>query len=167
MSVKDFVLEVAEVRSVSPRPYIERRQVRQAEELHRGAILKGQLLKVNNAIARLVELAYCPSEDGELDNMDPVTGRIVIAKPWGSKGCKAFGLSRRAADTLRHCLRHRRPSKRPALFVFDEEGNDWLINLADYPTLAAAMFWLKHEAIRLEEWRQALIERREKGGSRV
>ena len=161
MSVRDFVTELAEVRSISPKPYVERSQARQIEELHRGAILKAELLRVNDCVMRLTELLYQVSDDGERDNVDPVTGRILIAKPWGSMGRVYFGLSRRTADILRRCLLHKRPSKRPALYFYVGDANEWYVNLSDYPTLAAAMFWIRHEQISLSEWRQAGAEVRE------
>lgn len=155
MSVKDFVIDLAEVRSVSPKPYVERQQQRTLEELHRGAILKAELLRVNDALMRLTELIYSPSADGELDNVDAESGRILIAKPWGSIGREYFKLSRRTADIMRLALRNKRPSRRPALFFYDPSAKDWFVDMANYPTLAAAMFWVKHEAIDLGEWRQA------------
>ena len=83
MTIRDFITDLATVRSVSPAPYVERHQARQVEDLHRGAILKAELLRVNDCLMRLAELCYAPSADGERDNIDPATGRIVIAKPWG------------------------------------------------------------------------------------
>lgn len=162
MAIRDFVTDLAEIRSISPAPYVERHQARQAEELHRGNILKAELLRVNDALMRLAELAYMESADGERDNIDPATGRIVIAVPWGSRGREYFGLSRRTADILRRCLLHPRPSKRPPLFGYDADCREWRINLEDYPHMMAAMFWLKHEKISLSEWRQAGIEVRAK-----
>lgn len=162
MAIKDFVHDLAEVRSVSPKPYVERSQQRQLAELHRGAILKAELLSVNNALMRLTELIYLVSDDGEQDNVDVATGRILIAKPWGSLGRVYFGLSRRTADIMRQCLLHKRPSRRPLLYFFDHTANDWFVNLAEYPALQAAMFWVKHEAISLSEWRQSGNELRER-----
>ncbi|HMN27947.1 MAG TPA: hypothetical protein PKE45_07305, partial [Caldilineaceae bacterium] len=141
-------------------------QARQIEELHRGAILKAELLRVNNALMRLTELVYLESADGERDNIDPATGRILIAKPWGSAGREYFGLSRRTADILRCCLLHKRPSKRPVLYFYDKGSKDWYADLANYPTLAAAMFWVKHEQIDLAEWRQAGNEVRKQAATR-
>ncbi|HMN27909.1 MAG TPA: hypothetical protein PKE45_07100, partial [Caldilineaceae bacterium] len=141
-------------------------QARQIEELHRGAILKAELLRVNNALLRLTELIYAPSDDGEFDNVDPTSGRILIAKPWGSEGWRHFKLSRRKADILRHCLMHKRPSKRPVLYFYDAGANDWYADLASYPTLQAAMFWVKHEQIDLAEWRQAGNEVRKQAATR-
>ena len=164
--VFDFVTDLAEVRSISPKPYVERHQARQIEDLHRGAILKAELLRVNDCLMRLAELCYATSDDGERDNIDPATGRIVIPKPWGSMGREYFGLSRRTADILRRCLLHPKPSKRPPLFVYDATTRDWCVNLEDYPHMMAAMFWLKNERIDLPEWRQAGNELREKLASR-
>lgn len=166
MTIKDFVQDLVEVRSVSPKPYVERSQQRQIEELHRGTILKAELLSVNNALMRLTELIYLVSDDGEQDNVDVATGRILIAKPWGSIGRVYFGLSRRTADIMRQCLLHKRPSRRPLLYFFDRATNDWFVNLIDYSTLQAAMFWIKHEAISLSEWRQSGNELRERLATR-
>lgn len=166
MTIRDFITDLATVRSVSPAPYVERHQARQIEDLHRGAILKAELLRVNDCLMRLAELCYAPSADGERDNIDPATGRIVIAKPWGSMGREYFGLSRRTADILRRCLLHPRPSRRPALFAYDPDWRDWFINLAEYPTLECAMFWLKHQGINLSEWRLAGNELRDRAADR-
>lgn len=166
MTIRDFVTDLAEIRAVSPKPYVERHQARQAEELHRGAILKAELLRVNDALMRVAELCYAESADGERDNIEPATGRIVIAKPWGSMGREYFGLSRRTADILRGCLLHPRPSKRPPLFCYDATANDWFINTADYPNLQHAAFWLKSQGISLSEWRQAGIELRAQAAKR-
>lgn len=155
MSIKDFVTDLAEVRSISPKPYVERHQARQTEELHKGVIMKGQVAHVNNVLMRLTELVYSPSDDGERDNVDPYTGRILIPAPWGSKGREYFGLSRRTADILRQCLLHKRPTARPLLYVYDRDTNAWYVDLATYPTLAEAMYWVRYEAIDLAEWRQA------------
>lgn len=155
MTIRDFVTDLATVRSVSPKPYVERAQQRQIEELHRGAILKAELLRVNDALMRLTELIYMPSDDRELDNVDPESGRILIPKPWGSMGREYFKLSRRTADIMRRCLLSKRPSRRPALYYYDPTAKDWFADLSNYPTLAGAMIWVKHEAISLSEWRQA------------
>lgn len=165
-AVKDFVAELAEVRSISPKPYVERSQQRQLEDLHRGAILKAQLLRVNDCLMRLTELIYMASEDGERDNVDPVTGRILVPKPWGSGGRVHFGLSRRTADIMRRCLLHKRPSRRPLLYFYVGDANDWYVNLTEYPTLEWAMKWVKHEQIGLSEWRQAGNEIRNKAATR-
>lgn len=163
MSVKDFVVELAEVRSVSPKPYVIRHTDRKAADLHRGAILKGELLRINDCLMQITDLVYKQSEDGERDNVDDYTGRILVAKPWGSKGHKYYGLSRRRADIFRQCMLHKQPSKRPLLYIYDEETNDWYCNLPDYPTLQAAMFWVKHERISLSEWRVSAAEVCNKG----
>lgn len=162
MSVKDFVTDLAEVRSVSPKPYVERSQQRQIEKLHRGTILKGELLRVNEALMRLTQLVYTVSDDGERDNVDPATGRVLIPKPMCSKGWAYYRLSRRTADIMRRALTHKRAGKRPHLYFYDQTTNDWFANLKEYPTLQAAMFWVKHEAISLAEWRQAGNEVRTK-----
>lgn len=109
---------------------------------------------LNEALARLVLLAYERDETGALCNVDGATGKVLIPLPWGRAGYQKWGLSASEADTMRAIMFTRQRVGVP-LFFFDRSRRAWFVNLEDYPDGKVVLTQLKEWEIGVEEYRQA------------
>lgn len=98
----------------------------------------------NEAVNKLIGLAYEPDTDGQPANVD-VTGRLLIPAPWGRAGHQHYGLRRREGEALRYYLYRLIEQGEPApLFTYDRRS--WWLNIYDYPSLDRAInYWRKHQ----------------------
>lgn len=108
---------------------------------------------VTEALHRLAELVY--QEDGAgWVNCDPVTGRLLIPAPWGKAGRAMWGLYPSEGMTLNAILRSRQGRRgHTAWLWYDRDRRCWAVDLAAYPTMAAALEYLAAHPIAVEEWR--------------
>jgi hypothetical protein len=132
---------------------------RAAEALSRRNVDQATTELLNEALARLVLLAYERDEVGQLCNIDGATGKVLIPLPWGKAGYAKWGLSPSEADTMRAIMFTRQRVGVP-LFFFDRSRRAWFVNLADYPHGKVVLAQLKEWEIGVDEYREA----RAKGG---
>jgi hypothetical protein len=109
----------------------------------------------NTALGRLVELCYeCDDADGRLSNVDPATGRVLVALPWGKMGYKKWGLTQGEGDTMRAIMFTRQRIGLP-LFFYDRSRRSWFLNLADYPDCRQILDRFHEWEVSVEEYRKA------------
>ena len=148
--LRTFARQKAEIRRESRSVYrsLHRRAASKAASLSRLAKAKMRAELCNEALSALIALAYETYADGTPANVDPKTGDLWIIVPWSSKNYATYGLKRTEADILRaYMLRLGKMAIRggvlPPVFTYDPTSRNWALNRADYPTLEAAMTWLK------------------------
>ena len=124
-----------------------------AENLSRRVYDQATVELLTEALHRLVALAYEADAAGFV-NVDGVTGRLLIPAPMGKAGHKQWGLYPSERKTLGIILRGRQAAGN-GLFLYDRGRRAWCVNLAQYPTRRAALAYLKHRPIELEEYRVA------------
>lgn len=146
------------VRDSSPKGFVRQRIGDQVDALTRAGQMAARVELANEALCRLTQLVYEKDADGVLANVDPSTGRLLIPAPFGSSGWSHWGLRHWEGRTLNKVLRIRlekwRQGQRPPLYTYDGDGRYWVLNLHDYETLQAALWWLKKEPVTLKEWRE-------------
>jgi hypothetical protein len=146
-----------DIRKADPRAYIQNRMGENAAHLSRAGEQAARVERANEALCRLVELLYQADTDGTPANIDPVTHRILIPAPWGSRGWRAWGLRHWEAGRLRAILIRRctarQQGQRAPLFDFNSQANTWHLSLADYPVIESALFYLERKPITLAEWK--------------
>ena len=127
---------------------------RAAEALSRRVVDAATVEVLNEALARLTVLCYERGDDGQLCNVDPATGKVLVPLPWGKAGFAKWGLSDSEADAMRAIMFTRQRQGLP-LFHFDRSRRAWFLNLAEYPVGAAVVAQLKEWEISGAEYRQA------------
>lgn len=145
--------------SLSPKEFVLQRMRASTDNLNRAGRLAARVEIANEAMARVAELAYVVEADWFV-NVDPVDGRLLVPVAWGDHGWRHYGLRYREGRTLRTILWQRqcayRAGGRPPLFVYDEDTRCWAVNLGDYGSHDAAVWWLQKSPITLAEWRTAI-----------
>ena len=107
---------------------------------------------LNEALARVALLCYERGDDGQLCNVDPLTGRVLIPLPWGRAGYAKWGLTPSESNVLRLIMLTRQRRGLP-LFAYDRSRRCWYLNLADYDE--AVITQLKEWQIDITEYRSA------------
>lgn len=148
----------AGVRASGPGHYVKQRIADAADQLSLAGTMAARAELCNEALHKLVELAYQSDADLKACNVDLVTLRILIPLPWGSSGWKRWNMRAHEATVLRRILLGRQATwqqGRPApLFTYDPDGRYWTLNVHDYPRIVEAQAWLQGNAISLTEWRK-------------
>ena len=133
--------------------YVDQRIGQAAESLSRGAIAAARITLVNQALADLGGLLYEVDGAGYPVNVDGVTGRILVPKPWGAGGWRYWKLRQWEGRVLRAILdRRMRASERTALFLHSPEFNDWHLNRRYDTPERYATYW-QQQPITPTEWR--------------
>lgn len=114
---------------------------------------------LNEALARLTVLCYERGDDGQLCNVDPATGKVLIPLPWGKAGYAKWGLSPSEGEDMRRVMFTRQRVGVP-LFHFDRSRRAWFLNLADYADGAVVLAQLKEWEITVAEYREARVKGR-------
>lgn len=127
---------------------------RAAEALSLRNVDQATVELLNEALGRLVLLVYERGEDGQLCNVDPATGKLLIVPPWGKKGHRKWGLAPSEADAMRAIMLRRQREGLP-LFAFDRSRRAWFANLADFPEGKVVIAQLREWEITIGEYRQA------------
>lgn len=109
---------------------------------------------LNEALARLTLLCYERGDDGQLCNVDPATGRVLIPLPWGKAGYAKWGLAPSEGDTMR-AIMFTRQSVGVPLFFYDRSRRAWFLNLEDFPSGEVVLAQLKEWEISIGEYRDA------------
>ena len=146
-------------RQATPAGVVRQRLADKAASLSRAGQDLARVTVANEALLRLAELCYV-LDPGKLVNIDPATGKLLIPAPMGNHGWQFFGLRYREGRTLRRILWDRqtdfKPGKvRPPLFTYDQDTRRWYLNLGDYGSLDAAIWYLRRAAVTVAEWRSA------------
>jgi hypothetical protein len=123
---------------------------RAAANLSRRNVDQATVELLNEAHARLIVLCYERDESGQLCNVDPATGKVLIPLPWGKSGHAKWGIAPSEADALRAIMFARQQNGVP-LFHFDRSRRAWYVNLADHPALPVLAEW----QISVAEYREA------------
>lgn len=143
-----------EIRAAPPPPgFVAGRIGKAAEAISRKGTLAARVELANEALSKATVMLY-EEEAGRRCNVD-ATGIILIPLPWGSNGWRAWGLRYHEARTLRVIMAAPKPN-RPPLYLYDEKARRWSLNVADYPVLPAAMFWVERNQITLNRWLDAV-----------
>ena len=154
MELTEIVDRVQEIRAKGPGRMVKERIAENAQELSRAGDMQLRVELANEALAALCVILYQTDTDGRAANIDRVTWRLLVPAPWGRGGWRRWGLRRWESEALRNILRVRTEMRRHVnLFDYNEEGRTWHVNRGAYPSLEAALAYLKKHPISLSEWR--------------
>lgn len=112
---------------------------------------------MNEALARLVLLAFERDDDGRLCNVDGATGRVLVPLPWGKLGYAKWGLAPSEANAMRRIMLIRQREGVP-LFSYDRSRRAWFVNLDDYPDGVRILRQFKEWEITVTEYRAARVQ---------
>lgn len=163
MELKQMVERVGDIRNARPSANVRQRVHEAAAELSRAGDMQMRVELANEALHAYALLLYEFDADGIPANFDVTTWRLLIPAPWGQRGWRKWGMRQWEARILRSVLIERQQSKidkRPMLFDYNDQARTWHLNYTDYPTFPEALFWLKHSAVKLSEWRKFVEETR-------
>ena len=109
--------------------------------LTRRGAMKAAAELANNAVAKLLEIAYQVDDTGIHCNID-ADGKLLVAVPWG-RHYQRYGLRANESAVLAlHVRRLYEQPPVPPLFVYDDSMRSWFINVFDYGTYAAGIaYW--------------------------
>lgn len=106
--------------------------------------MKARAELCNEAVGVLIKLAYQGDTTGAPVNIDGMTGRLLIATPWGPLGHRYYGLRSTEGRALRRYmfdLQSHAPAG-PPLFTYDPASRSWGLNMWDFPSMAGAVaYW--------------------------
>lgn len=147
------------VPELSPR----QRTAAAAEEISLAADLQAHVDVAEASIVALINVLYAVDADQRPANYDEVTGRILIALPWGSSGWRRWGLRKWEAHCLRRIMMVRSKERRPPpLFCYDKATRQWFVETEVYPDTESALRWLKDHTPTATEWRIVITDFRTK-----
>jgi hypothetical protein len=157
MNIAELIDRKQEIRTLpAPPAYVRKRMAEAAQSLNRAGDAAAKVELLNEALAHYTGILYALDSDGIYANIDPLTGRLITAAPWGNKGWKHWGLRHWEAMILRRVLMARLDNPRHiSLFDYNRELNSWHLAISSYPTLERAKAYLQHCAISLSEFRTA------------
>lgn len=153
-----------DIRAAGPGAYVKQRIADAADNLSRAGQMAARVELCNEALSKLIVLAYEPDTDGRAANVDTTTHRIMIPLPWGSSGWRAWGLRYHEALVMRAIMLSRqgvKPGSVVPLFTYDAQPRTWHLNVMDYRNLDAGLSWLQASQITLSEWRRHLRQWRD------
>jgi hypothetical protein len=140
-----------------PAPHVPQRQPglisQMAQRLSRRGVAAAKAEVMNEVLAAMADLLY-ESEPGIGPvNFESRSGRIIVPKPWGHSGYKAWQLRVSEARALRHIMLQRTALYDPEPWVdFDAGIRDWVVNLRGYHQKRAAQQYLLAHPITAAEW---------------
>lgn len=105
--------------------------------------MKARAELCNEAVGVLIRLAWQSDTDGGPANVDIVTGRVLVALPWGEKGHRAYGLRSTEQRALRRYmfdLQNHKPAGAP-IFTYDPTSRSWYLNYFDHNSASALEYW--------------------------
>jgi len=120
---------------------------------------KAELL--NECLLHFVEQLFEVDERGQLINVDPIDGRLLVRVPWRKHWNSDDKPSLLASErtVLRSILRLSQTSeKTPPLFVYD--CNRWYVMLHDYRNVQQAKSWVEAVGINAATWNRLDTMRR-------
>lgn len=126
-----------------------------AHELSRGGSMAAAAELVNEAVTKLIELAYQVDDCG-LCNVDPDTGAFErFPIPWG-RSYMRYGLRATEAAILRLHVNLLLSTGTPPLWTYDSITRRWGVNLFDYPTRDAALAYWKRAEVSGRDYKMML-----------
>ncbi len=145
MSVMDFPVRKQKVMTARPAGFVQARMREATSKMSRLAMFQARSELLNEAVFRMIGLAYEVDEFNRFVNVDEM-GLILIPVPWSSHGYRRWGLRATESDVLRAYLLRlaelaHKGERIPPLFLFDPVTRRWSLNFFDYPTYEAAVEW--------------------------
>lgn len=126
-----------------------------AHELSRGGSMKAAAELVNEAVTKLIELAY-ERDDTGLCNVDSTGVFVRFPVPWG-RSYMRYGLRSTEAAVLRlHVNRLMSTATPPPLWTYDDITRRWGVNLWDYPKLSQALAYWQCAEISARDYKMML-----------
>lgn len=154
MNLETFVTRKDEIIATALRAG-RQRAMSTAHELSRGGSMAAAAELVNQAVTKLIELAYERDETG-LCNVDAAGVFVRFPVPWG-RSYMRYGLRSTEAAVLRlHINKLMSTANPPPLWTYDEVTRRWGVNLWDYPKLSQALAYWKRVEISARDYKQML-----------
>jgi hypothetical protein len=145
----------ATISNAQPERYSALRQA--AENLSRHNVDAATCEVLNEALARLIQLAYTV-DTGGLCNVDGATGRFLIPLPFGRNGAAQWGIRPSEANILRQILFDWQ-TEPPALLMYERSRRAWFVNLTEFGGVGIAKAWLRSHQISVGLYRSARAKR--------
>lgn len=153
MELKQLFERTVEIRQVVPAANVKRRLAAAAQELSLAGSNQARVELLNEALLAFTTALYETDNAGRTPNVDRPTGRILMAKPWGSGGWRRWGLRHWEATILRRILILRCDMRRvQPLFDFARETNQWYLNGRNYGRLDLALAYWRSNPVTLRDW---------------
>lgn len=135
---------IGDVAIARPAEYLQHRLEEQTAALSVRQRYEATAALLNAALSRYTCLVYEPLDDGTPAGIDP-NGVVKVRAPWASNSYRAWGLRRQEQIVMLAYLRNWQRSTKgaPAIFRYDPAINRWTVDLANYPSLAAALAMLQ------------------------
>lgn len=155
MSIPNDLARTEHVMQAQPAVTAEQRSLLQqaAERLSLVGAAAAKAELCNVALERLALLLYAPDSDGGAVHYDPATNRVLVATPWGRKGCRQWGIRPSEARVLAAIMLAR--SAQPNAWLrYDPGSKSWLIDGKNAPTMGRAVLLLQRNPISPAEWRE-------------
>jgi len=147
----------AEILTGNVSPRTRARMKARADEISRVGDLAAQVVPIESALMKAINILYEADTDGQPANFDLHTGQIWIALPWTKTGWKLYGLRDRESDLLRWILLRRLTNGSiESLFDYNQSARRWVLRSDIYPSKERALAWLKSDPVTVSEWRSAL-----------
>lgn len=143
-----------------------RRAADQSHKLSRAGALGAAAERCNEAVNRLIVLAYEVDEQtGSHANVDGITGVFErFPMPWG-RYYRDWGLMRTEAAVLALHVKMLQFSATVApLWTYDDVSRRWAVNFFDYDTQAAALAYWRRCEMTAKDYQMLLQTVREKRG---
>jgi hypothetical protein len=138
----------------NPSQFVKQRIAQAAQDLNRAGDRALHVELANEAVCKFALMLYARDSDGVPANIEPRSGRIYVAAPWGNAGWRKWGLRYWEAVTLRGVLMARLSKPRHVpLFDYSPAVRRWYLNVNNYPSLDKAQAYLLHCPVKLDEWR--------------
>lgn len=152
MDLETFVMRKDEIMAAALQVG-RQRAMSTAEELSRGGMMRASAELCNEAVTKLIELAYERDETG-LCNVDSTGVFVRFPVPWG-RSYMRYGLRSTEAAVLRlHVNRLMSTVSPPPLWTYDPLSRRWGVNLFDYPNLSQAAVYWKRAEISARDYKQ-------------
>jgi hypothetical protein len=148
-----FIQRKEEISGAAILQHGKKRASDMAGALSRRGALAAIVELANEGVSKTIALCYEEDTDGELANVDPVSGRLLIPCAWGRAGGRLYGLRRSEQIALNAYMRKLHDEGSAPLFLFDAMG--WYLNFfEDYPSFDRAInYWRKHQ-LTVKAWRE-------------
>ena len=154
MELDTLFERAVEIRQVIPTASIKQRLANAAQELSLAGSNQMRVELLNEAVMALTKICYDTDPDGVPCNIDRLTYRILVPKPWGKAGWKKWGMRDWEATILRRILILRSEMRRvQPLFDYASESKQWYLNYAHYSRFDMALMYWKSNPITLKDWR--------------
>ena len=154
MDLETFVMRKNEIMAAALQAG-RQRAMSTAAGLSRGGMMRASAELCNEAVTKLIELAYERDETG-LCNVDSTGVFVRFPVPWG-RSYMRYGLRSTEAAVLRlHVNRLLSTASPPPLWTYDDVTRRWGVNLWDYPKLSQALAYWQRAEISARDYKMML-----------